>query len=1057
MAVIAFAAAGAAVGSAFGATALGLTVGAMAGSYFNAPEMPPIEGPRLADLSPQSADYGGAIPKVWGTMRVGAQVIGSSDIIETKHEEEYGGKGGPSYTQTTYTYAVNMAVAISEGEITAVRNIYANGQLIWTGDLDNVSGIDNAVPNVKIYTGTESQNPDPTLESIYGSGNVPAYRGVAYIVFTNFQLAEYGNSVPQIEVEVVVEGTSVDDRIHELVDYDNGTYWEVLNAGRNQVMQIIVEDGISQVYSERGGYNAPDVLTQGPDVYIAKSRVGYFASSGEFLGSRPYNFYEKSFAAWNVVPYIFDPDYSGFRPDAYLGSFVLYNTNTARQTAVCYSYMQNKLNSTLTYGFTNGDGDFVRYSAAPSISLGPFTNVIPKDLIPEFLRSYDGYLTCVSMLPDLSGLFIAWGPTPRSDTTTDTEGWAVIDQDGNVTRQGTCGTGVALKVFGDGRQYVTWESPNVFYVLRRFSFGVSGRLDAFSVGPDDVISFLKSDGSVHIKDGLNDFPRGLQAKGGVVFVLSFENFQVLSRLPRVTSNAYPVADILTDACSEGGLQTADLDVSAITDSVRGYARPRSSPIRGVIEPLQKAFFFDVVESDWQLKFVPRGGSSVVSIPEDDLCANLDESSSDDAVTVTRKQDMELPFEIAVKYLDSDFDYQLPMALTADKAIQVAEVMLYNSWLQRNTFSLKVPPKYEYLDPGDVVTVTENSNVHVLRITESRIGDFIELEAIQELASVYDSSATGLERTGGQSLLGAGPTLVTALDIPLLRTVDNTAGYYLALSGFNPNWYGASWYESLDQGTTFNFARNINGATVQGPIIDAELSTTALPGVIDYVSSITVGLGVGTVTSITDAQLLDGVSNAAAIGKDGQWELIQFQNATLNADGTYTLDTFIRGRKGTEWAIELHDLLGEQFVLLSSNLTWVPLTDPSQIGVERYYKAVTYNKLIENAPILSLTPSGVTLKPYSPSHLKATDNGDGTFTTTWIRRNRVSGEWRDGVGVPMSEETELYRVNVVRAGTQISTTDVSTETATVTATTGDVIQVAQVSAIVGAGYYSEITV
>lgn len=47
------------------------------------------------------------------------------------------------------------------------------------------------------YLGTESQLPDPTIQSYEGAANVPAHRGTAYVVLHGFQLGDFGNSVPQ--------------------------------------------------------------------------------------------------------------------------------------------------------------------------------------------------------------------------------------------------------------------------------------------------------------------------------------------------------------------------------------------------------------------------------------------------------------------------------------------------------------------------------------------------------------------------------------------------------------------------------------------------------------------------------------------------------------------------------------------------------------------------------------------------------------------------------------------------------------------------------------------
>lgn len=55
----------------------------------------------------------------------------------------------------------------------------------------------------QLYTGSESQLPDPDLESIHGVGTTPAYRGTAYIVFPNKDLTERRGSIPNYRFEVV--------------------------------------------------------------------------------------------------------------------------------------------------------------------------------------------------------------------------------------------------------------------------------------------------------------------------------------------------------------------------------------------------------------------------------------------------------------------------------------------------------------------------------------------------------------------------------------------------------------------------------------------------------------------------------------------------------------------------------------------------------------------------------------------------------------------------------------------------------------------------------------
>lgn len=93
---------------------------------------------------------------------------------------------------TQYSYSVSLAIALCEGEITRVGRLWADGQEISPADL-----------NMRVYTGGEDQIPDPKIEAVEGVGNAPAYRGVAYVVIEDLDLAPYGNRVPQFTFEVV--------------------------------------------------------------------------------------------------------------------------------------------------------------------------------------------------------------------------------------------------------------------------------------------------------------------------------------------------------------------------------------------------------------------------------------------------------------------------------------------------------------------------------------------------------------------------------------------------------------------------------------------------------------------------------------------------------------------------------------------------------------------------------------------------------------------------------------------------------------------------------------
>jgi hypothetical protein len=63
--------------------------------------------------------------------------------------------------------------------------------------------------------------PDPTLESIWGAGDVPGYRGTCYMVVSDEDLTDLGGTVPQYTFEVErAEGVALTSRPYALENFD---------------------------------------------------------------------------------------------------------------------------------------------------------------------------------------------------------------------------------------------------------------------------------------------------------------------------------------------------------------------------------------------------------------------------------------------------------------------------------------------------------------------------------------------------------------------------------------------------------------------------------------------------------------------------------------------------------------------------------------------------------------------------------------------------------------------------------------------------------------------
>ena len=211
MATLALAAVGAAAGSALlpegigilGATlsgaAIGSQVGALAGSMIDQSLFGSnrnVQGPRLSDLHVMASTEGAVIPRVYGRIRLGGQVIWAADIVEVASTGAAGGGGkgvgsGGGATSTTYSYFASFAVGLCEGQIAGLGRVWANGHEL---DLTQIT--------YRLYTGSPDQQPDGLIVAHLGPGNTPAFRDTAYIVFEGLPLSGFGSRLPQLSFEV---------------------------------------------------------------------------------------------------------------------------------------------------------------------------------------------------------------------------------------------------------------------------------------------------------------------------------------------------------------------------------------------------------------------------------------------------------------------------------------------------------------------------------------------------------------------------------------------------------------------------------------------------------------------------------------------------------------------------------------------------------------------------------------------------------------------------------------------------------------------------------------
>ena len=528
-----------------------------------------------------------------------------------------------------------------------------------------------------------------------------------------------------------------------------------------------------------------------------------------------------------------------------------------------------------------------------------------------------------------------------------------------------------------------------------------------------------------------------------------------------------------------GIGVPSYDTSTLTDPVFGYVVKDIINVRDPISELRSIYLFDMIESDGTLKFIKRGQNSVVTIPQDNIVPTSGSGNIRTAVKMTRTQELDLPALYSISYYNQTKEYEtntqiaqrqttkainqvnlsVNLSLADQDAQNIVNKLLYTSWMERTSYQFTLPPQYAYLEPADIITITINNVDRVLRITDTSMqqNGAQDIKAAVEDISTYDFYKVPGNGGSTQKLpTGVPATQTDLMDLPAFpHDAPTDAFFTVATAPLAPNWSGAVLYRSDDGGQAGGNTYNLVMPITTKSTIGVTLSTLATGNTYtwDYANTVDIAMVYGTLSSTTELALLNS-SNTAVIGT----EIIQFLNATLIADGQYRLSGLLRGRLGTEDQIATH-ITGENFVLLDTTVTRLPMS-LSRIGLLSYYKGVSVGDTLGNTAEQNLTYTARQLKPYSPVQITGTRDGSGNLTINWIRRTRIGGDLRDGVDVPLNEQSESYQVDVMNGSTVVRTLTATSPTVSYSAVNqatdfGSVqssvnAKVYQISATVGRG-------
>lgn len=244
----------------------------------------------IGDISKQTAKEGDPRVIVWGRVRpIGGNIIHCQEPQKRwiLSYGDSGGKGGNSKKQKIYTEHVfrTYAIGICEGPISGITRIWKNGTLVYDARGNAWGAANNHIflRDAKIYLGGWDQMPCPDLQAIWG--DVPAYRGTAYIVFINQDLTQMSGAVPQYQFEVErAEGVYLTSKPYAVENVESGSGDFRAQRLRNPEIQSEANEQLSsnfaavslygyeqmveyeEIESVAGGVSAQALAVYGPPV-----------------------------------------------------------------------------------------------------------------------------------------------------------------------------------------------------------------------------------------------------------------------------------------------------------------------------------------------------------------------------------------------------------------------------------------------------------------------------------------------------------------------------------------------------------------------------------------------------------------------------------------------------------------------------------------------------------------------------------------------------------------------------------------------------------------------
>ena len=501
----------------------------------------------------------------------------------------------------------------------------------------------------------------------------------------------------------------------------------------------------------------------------------------------------------------------------------------------------------------------------------------------------------------------------------------------------------------------------------------------------------------------------------------------------------PLADVVTDICTQSGLK--NIDTSKVTGLVQGYRIDRPMTGRVALTPLSLTYGFNLIETGSGLRFSSVGTETNFTLSADDIVEDL--STSIERIKETPENRLR---DARLYFIDAGNDYQLGLTTARDRAAETVRVLDVDAPLVMDRAFAKL------IADRLLARAIESDSVVSFGLAATRldleVGDLIILPSLDDTWQVESLEGLTTQRVTARrfaaltNLPNTGPTPEAPLTPnwaakPIIFAIDLPGDYNGPIIGIGLDPFSPAEVSEVNESITIERAARIGALLTplqNGPV-----------GRWDNQNVLEVFLPNTVLSSVADADVLGG-SNRFAIETVTGWEVFQAAQADLIAPSVYRLSRLLRGQNGSY--VDMAETLDAGARIIWLEVGWKDLlVTEDMIGESLNITAIAGGR---KADTLSHVYSALHLRPLAPVHIKTETTGD-TRTLSWIRQTRLGGDSWAGLDVPLGEETELYRVQLLDGETVVAEYETASPNLSVASNiTADTITISQASRAYGWG-------